>query len=45
MQAKKGETVDVRGNLEEVMIPSGNFLQVTLTYCPRYYEQVLKVKV
>jgi predicted nucleotidyltransferase len=45
MQAKKGETVDVRGNLEEVMTPSGNFLQVTLTYCPRYYEQVLKVKV
>ncbi len=45
MQAKKGETVDVRGNLEEVITPSGNFLQVTLTYCPRYYEQVLKVKV
>ena len=45
MQAKKGETVDVRGNLEEVMTPSGNFLQVTLTYCPCYYEQVLKVKV
>ena len=45
MQAKKGETIDVRGNLEEVITPSGNFLQVTLTYCPRYYEQVLKVKV
>ncbi len=45
MQAKKGETVDVRGNLEEVITPSGNFLQVTLTYCPRYYEQVLKVRV
>jgi len=45
MQAKKGETIDVRGNLEEVITPSGNFLQVTLTYCPRYYEQALKVKV
>jgi predicted nucleotidyltransferase len=44
IQAKKGETVEVRGNLEEVMTPSGNCLQVTLTYCPRYYEQVLKVR-
>jgi predicted nucleotidyltransferase len=44
MQAKIGETVDVRGNLEELIAPTGNSFQVTLTYCPRYYEQVLKVK-
>jgi predicted nucleotidyltransferase len=44
MQAKQGEIVDVRGNLEEVSAPSGNFFQIALTYCPRYYEQVLKVK-
>ena len=23
--------------------PKGSFHQITLTYCPRYYEQVLKV--
>ncbi len=42
-QAQKDETVIVEGNLEEVESPTGNFWQVTLTYCPRYYEQVLKV--
>jgi predicted nucleotidyltransferase len=42
-QAKKDETVIVEGNLEEVNSLSGSFWQVTLTYCPRYYEQVLKV--
>jgi predicted nucleotidyltransferase len=42
-QAQKDETVIVEGNLEEVISPEGNFHQVTLTYCPRYYEQVLKV--
>jgi predicted nucleotidyltransferase len=42
-QAKKDETVIVEGNLEEVQSPNGSFHQVTLTYCPRYYEQVLKV--
>lgn len=42
-QARKGETVIVEGNLEEVASPKGSFHQVTLTYCPRYYEQVLKV--
>jgi predicted nucleotidyltransferase len=42
-QAKKGETIIVEGNLEEVASPTEIFHQVTLTYCPRYYEQVLKV--
>jgi predicted nucleotidyltransferase len=42
-QAQNDETVIVEGNLEEVASPKGSFHQVTLTYCPRYYEQVLKV--
>jgi predicted nucleotidyltransferase len=42
-QAQKDETLIVEGNLEEVESPTGSFWQVTLTYCPRYYEQVLKV--
>jgi uncharacterized protein len=42
-QAKKDETVIVEGNLEKIVGPAGGFMQVTLTYCPRYYEQVLKV--
>ena len=43
-QAQKDEVVIVEGNLEEVMSPTEQFHQVTLTYCPRYYEQVLKVQ-
>jgi predicted nucleotidyltransferase len=43
-QAYRGETAEVIGNLEEVKTPKGSYLQVVLTYCPRYYEQVLKVK-
>ena len=43
-QAQKDETVIAEGNLEEVESPMGSFRQVTLTYCPRYYEQVLKVQ-
>lgn len=43
MQARRDEVIYVEGNLEEVETPKGNFYQVTLTYCPRYYEQVLKV--
>ena len=43
MQAREGETVYVEGNLEEVIASRGSFYQVALTYCPRYYEQVLKV--
>jgi predicted nucleotidyltransferase len=41
-QAQRDETVIVEGNLEEVKSSKGSFIQVTLTYCPRYYEQVLK---
>ena len=43
-QAQKDETVIVEGNLEEVQSAAGSFSQVTLTYCRRYYEQVLKVQ-
>jgi predicted nucleotidyltransferase len=43
LQAQKDEKVCVEGNLEEVVSPNGSFHQITLTYCPRYYEQVLKV--
>jgi len=43
MQAKKDETVIVEGNLERVDTPKNSFHQITLTYGPRYYEQVLKV--
>jgi predicted nucleotidyltransferase len=43
LQAQKNEKVIVEGNLEEVVSPKGSFHQVTLTYCPRYYDQVLKV--
>ncbi|MFQ6080688.1 MAG: nucleotidyltransferase domain-containing protein [Candidatus Bathyarchaeia archaeon] len=42
MQAKRDEEVYVEGNLEEVITPTNVFHQVTLTYGPRYYEQVLK---
>lgn len=43
IQAKRDEEVYVEGNLEQVSSPSNMFHQITLTYCPRYYEQVLKV--
>jgi predicted nucleotidyltransferase len=43
VQAWRDETVIVEGNLEEVVSPKGSFYQVALTYCPRYYEQTLKV--
>ncbi|MEM1589438.1 MAG: hypothetical protein QXZ68_04330 [Candidatus Bathyarchaeia archaeon] len=43
MQAWKGETVYAEGNLEKVETTCRNFHQITLTYGPRYYEQVLKV--
>jgi len=42
-QAQKDETVIVEGSLEEVVSPNGSFHQIALTYCPRYYEQTLKV--
>jgi len=43
MQANTSEKVYIEGNLEEVVTPKDSFHQITLTYCPRYYEQVLKV--
>ncbi|MCJ7713615.1 nucleotidyltransferase domain-containing protein, partial [Candidatus Bathyarchaeota archaeon] len=42
-QVKKDEVIIVEGNLEKVMSPQRSYYQITLTYCPRYYEQVLKV--
>jgi len=42
LQAFRDERVYVEGNLEEVATPKGSTYQVALTYCPRYYEQVLK---
>jgi hypothetical protein len=41
---QKDDEVYVEGNLEEVATSKGSFHQITLTHCPRYYEQVLKVK-
>ena len=43
MQAIRDEVVYVEGNLEQVVTPKTTFHQITLTRCPRYYEQVLKV--
>jgi predicted nucleotidyltransferase len=45
-QVQRDEIIIVEGNLEEVQTPEpdaeGCFYQMTLTYCPRYYDQVLK---
>jgi len=43
MQANRDEEVYVEGNLEQVTTSKRTFHQITLTYGPRYYEQVLKV--
>lgn len=43
LQAQKDETVLIEGNLEEIASPGGNWHQIALTYCPRYYEQMLKL--
>ena len=43
LQAWKDETVLIEGSLERVSSPNGNWHQIALTYCPRYYEQMLKV--
>jgi len=43
MQAERDEEVYVEGNLEQVITPAKTFHQITLTYGPRYYKQVLKV--
>ncbi|MCJ7767601.1 nucleotidyltransferase domain-containing protein [Candidatus Bathyarchaeota archaeon] len=42
MQASTDEVIYVEGNLEKVVTPRNSFYQIVLTYCPRYYEQVLK---
>ncbi len=42
LQAFKDETVYVEGNLERLVKENGGCYQITLTYCPRYYEQALK---
>lgn len=43
LQAQEDELVEVEGNLEEVFTRNKTFHQMVLTYCPRYYEQTLKV--
>lgn len=43
MQVRKDEEAYVEGNLEQVITPSKNFHQITLTYGSKYYDQVLKV--
>jgi len=43
MQAERDEEVYVEGNLEQIITQAKTFHQITLTYGPRYYEQVLKV--
>jgi predicted nucleotidyltransferase len=42
MQANTDERIYIEGNLEKVVSPRNSFQQIVLTYCPRYYEQVLK---
>lgn len=42
LQAFRDEKVYIEGNLERLLTPTHTNYQVTLTYCPRYYEQVLK---
>ena len=42
LQVSKDEMVYVEGNLEQVENQNGSHYQITLTFCPRYYEQTLK---
>jgi len=42
IQAFRDETIYVEGNLERVDTPRESYHQITLSYGPRYYEQVLK---
>ena len=44
MQVQKGEKAYVEGNLEQVNTLTKSYHQITLTYAPRYYEQVLKIQ-
>jgi len=43
MQARIDEETYVEGSLERVKAPKESYHQITLTYVPRYYEQVLRV--
>ena len=43
-QVENDEIIVVEGNLEKVISNKRSYHQITLTYCPRYYEQVLKVR-
>jgi len=44
MQIQKDEKAYVVGNLEQVNTLAKSYHQITLTYTPRYYEQVLKIQ-
>jgi predicted nucleotidyltransferase len=43
MQVRKSERIYVVGNLEQVSTQNESFYQIVLTYCPQYYNQVLKL--
>ncbi|MBS7638189.1 nucleotidyltransferase domain-containing protein, partial [Candidatus Bathyarchaeota archaeon] len=43
MQAWRGEVIYAEGNLERVETSRRSYRQITLTYGPRYYEQVIKL--
>jgi predicted nucleotidyltransferase len=43
MQAWRDEVIYVEGNLERVETSRGEYHQITLTYGPRYHEQVIKL--
>lgn len=42
MQVKKDEKIRVNGYVEKVTALRNQFYQITLTYAPRYYEQLIK---
>ncbi|MFX1465923.1 MAG: nucleotidyltransferase domain-containing protein [Promethearchaeota archaeon] len=42
-QARIGDRVLISGTLEKVEMKSSEFYQITLTYCERYFDQVMKV--
>jgi predicted nucleotidyltransferase len=44
IQVQRDEKVYVEGNLEQVNTSTDSYHQITLTYAPRYYEQVLKIR-
>lgn len=45
LQLKPGETAVIRGNLERVEMRRREFYQITLSYGPDYFDQVLKAMV